>query len=470
MAYGSGKKPMESFLNAPCLQNHPPHDSGKPGKSNSLSVLMRYWALIVFAAVVVASHGLGQLAPIEGAEPKKVPASSWPQWRGPKRDGLVAGTTWPQSLDEGHLTMQWRVEIAEGYSGPIVSPDRVYTFETKDRRQEIVRAFEKKTGKEVWSSESVGSMRVPFFAAKNGSWVRSTPSIDGERLYVGGMRDVLFCLNARTGKEIWRVDFVKKYGTPLPSFGFVSSPLVMGDYVYVQAAASFLKLDKKTGKVVWRVLKDSGGMWGSAFSSPYPAKLAGKAQILVQTRALLASVDAKDGTVLWSHPIKAYRGMNILTPTIFGNRVFTSSYGGGSLLVNISNKPEGKLASDVVWKNRIQGYMCTPVVLSGHAYLLLRNKQLTCIDLSTGKETWPERQRFGQYMSLVSDGKVILGLDQKGELILFKANPKKFELISRRKIAKQQTWGHIAVAGNQLFIRELKAISCWQWETPAKKP
>jgi len=73
-------------------------------------------------------------------------------------------------------------------------------------------------------------------------------------------------------------------------------------------------------------------------------------------------------------------------------------------------------------------------------------------------------------MSLASDGKLILGLDQKGELILFKANPKKLELISRRKITKRQTWGHIAVAGNQLFIRELKAISCWRWETTAKKP
>ena len=73
-------------------------------------------------------------------------------------------------------------------------------------------------------------------------------------------------------------------------------------------------------------------------------------------------------------------------------------------------------------------------------------------------------------MSLASDGKLILGLDQEGELLLFKANPKKFELISRRKIAKKETWGHIAVAGNQLFIRELKAISCWRRETPSKKP
>jgi outer membrane protein assembly factor BamB len=277
------------------------------------------------------------------------------------------------------------------------------------------------------------------------------------------MREVLVCLDARTGKEVWRVDFVKQFGTPMPSFGFVCSPLVMGDNVYVQAGASFVSLEKRTGKVVWRTLKDAGGMYGSAFSSVYPATMAGRRQLLVQTRSLLAGIDDKDGKLLWSQPIKAFRGMNILTPVTSGDRIFTSSYGGGAWALDIKPKAEGDLAAEVAWKNAVQAYMCTPVVISGHAYLLLRNRRLTCIDLSTGRETWPETQRFGQYMSLASDGRLILGLDQRGELILFKANPSKFELVGRRKVARQETWAHIAVAGDQLFIRELKAISCWRW-------
>ena len=140
------------------------------------------------------------------------------------------------------------------------------------------------------------------------------------------------------------------------------------------------------------------------------------------------------------------------------------------MAVDIKQKAEGSLTAEVAWQNGIQAYMCTPVVISGHAYLLLRNQRLTCIDLSTGRETWPERQRFGRYMSLASDGRLILGLDQRGELVLFKANPAKFELVGRRKVADQQTWAHIAVAGDQLFIRELKAISCWRWAIPAKTP
>ena len=406
---------------------------------------------------------------VNAAEPKKASLKTWPQWRGPSRDGLVGTSVWPRSLDQRHLTRLWRVEIAEGYSGPIVSKDRVFTVETKDRSQEIVRAFDRKSGKELWSSKWTGSITVPFFAWRNGSWVRSTPAFDGERLYVGGMRDVLVCLDAKTGKDIWRVDFVKKLKTPPPGFGFVSSPLVMGGYVYVQAGASFTKIDKLTGKIVWRTLKHAGGMYGSAFSSAYPATLSGTPQLLVQTRAMLAGISYKDGSVLWRRPIKAFRGMNILTPVTSGDRVFTSSYGGGSLALDIKKKPQGGFTSKIAWETRTQAYMCTPIVISGHAYLQLRNQRLTCIDLSTGREAWTERQRFGKYMSLVSNGKVILGLDQRGELVMFEANPEKFVLIGRRKVAEQETWAHIAVAGDQLFIRELKAVSCWRWSAPAKK-
>ena len=125
---------------------------------------------------------------------------------------------------------------------------------------------------------------MPFFAKANGDWIRSTPAVAGERLFVAGMRDVLVCLDTRDGKQLWRKDFVKQLGTPLPNFGFVCSPLVDGMAVYVQAGASLIKLDKTTGEILWRSLKDEGGMGGSAFSSPIITTLAGERQLVVQTR------------------------------------------------------------------------------------------------------------------------------------------------------------------------------------------
>ncbi|MEI6536270.1 MAG: PQQ-binding-like beta-propeller repeat protein, partial [Verrucomicrobiaceae bacterium] len=173
-------------------------------------------------------------------------ASDWPQWRGPNRDGSVKNTKWPASLAEPSLKQAWRVELAPSYSGPIVQGNLVFTTETEDKQKEVVRALDRRTGKEVWKASWEGALSVPFFAKANGDWIRSTPACDGERLYVAGMRDVLVCLDAQSGKQVWRFDFVEKLGTELPAFGFVCSPLIDGNAVYVQAGGGICQLDKLT--------------------------------------------------------------------------------------------------------------------------------------------------------------------------------------------------------------------------------
>jgi len=303
---------------------------------------------------------------------------------------------------------------------------------------------------------------MPFFAKSNGDWIRSTPAYDGERLYVAGIRDVLVCLDAQTGAERWRVDFTKRYRSSLPAFGCVCSPLVVGDSLYVQAGSSFLKLDKKTGESVWRTLIDDGGMNGSAFSSPALAQVGGVEQLLVQTRTQLAGVDPQSGEVRWNQEVPAFRGMNILTPVAFHDGIFTSSYGGKSWLYKPTSAGSGKTAVQTAWTNKSEGYMSTPVVIGDHAYLHLRNQRLTCINLTNGKTTWTTTP-FGKYMSLVTNGDKILALDERGVLVLFRANPEKFEQLDSREISQEDTWAHLAVCGNQLFVRELHAIAAYSW-------
>src|SRR6185503_1261440 len=127
-----------------------------------------------------------------------------------------------------------------------------------DGRREVVRALDCASGRELWHAEWEGALSVPFFAKSNGDWIRATPACDGQRLYVAGMRDVLVCLDAANGQELWRIDFVEKYKSPLPAFGFVSSPLVDDDSVYVQAGGGVVKLDKLTGEPRWRSFEDGG--------------------------------------------------------------------------------------------------------------------------------------------------------------------------------------------------------------------
>jgi len=389
-------------------------------------------------------------------------AESWPQWRGPDRTGLLTGQNWPQKISDGRLKSKWQTPLDSSYSSPLVTEDRVFVTETRDQKTEVVSALSRETGKELWSTEWPGAMTVPFFAAANGSWIRATPALNGDDLFVAGIRDVLVCLDANNGSIKWKVDFVESTGSQLPTFGCACSPLMDEDAVYIQAGGGFAKLDRADGRIVWTTLQDGGGMGGSAFSSPIIATIAGHRQAVVQTRSKLAGVDLKSGTELWSIPVEAFRGMNILTPTVIGNRIFTSSYGGGSFLFEVAGSMDDGFKVSQIWRNKVQGYMSSPVVIDGHVYLHLRNQRFACIDLSTGKDKWIT-EPFGKYWSLIAAEDRILALDERGELLLIHANPEKFDLIDRQKVSENPTWAHLAIADGQLFIRELQLMHVLDW-------
>ncbi len=386
--------------------------------------------------------------------------AGWTQFRGPERTGAAPGAPWPENFKG--LQQSWQVKLDKGYPGPIVDAARVYVAETATAETEIVRALDRKTGKELWRASWPGKHSVPFFAKKNGDWIRATPAFDGQTLYVAGMEEVLVALDAVTGKEKWRVDFPKQFKVAKPDFGFSSSPLLDGDSLIVQAANSVIRLNKKTGATEWRVLaREADIMDSGAFSSPVMAMLNGRRQLLIQSRTNLFGLDPATGAVLWSQEVPHYRGMNILMPTAWGNKVFTSSYRMDSYMFEISGNG-AKLESKEVWRNKAKGYMSTPIVLDGYAYLHLANQRFTCIDLRNGETKWTT-EPYGQYWSMaVRDGK-ILALDERGQLLLIKASPEKFELLDTREISNSPTWAHIAVAGNELFIRELNAVTAYRW-------
>ena len=392
-----------------------------------------------------------------------VQAETWPQWRGLNRDGKCT-QDWPSTLSEDRLRLSYRVKLGPSYSGPIVAEDRVFVTESRDEKDEVVKALARDNGRVLWESNWQGAMKVPFFARANGSWIRSTPALDGDSLYVAGMKDVLVCLDTNDGAQKWKVDFTEACGTPAPSFGFVCSPLVLGDHIIVQAGASVAKLNKVDGSIVWRALNDGGGMMSSAFSSPVYVTLAGKEQLLVQTRTELAGIDLESGDVLWTQDVPAFRGMNILTPTVHGDGVFTSTYGGKSFLFSIAPSDDGDGDAFEVserWANKVQGYMSSPVIIDGHAYLHLRNQRFACIDLETGKEKWISKP-FGKYWSLVANGNQILALDEIGEFLLIDATPDEFRLADRRKVSDDSTWAHLAVVDGQVFVRELGGLAVYE--------
>jgi len=388
--------------------------------------------------------------------------SIWPQWRGPTRDGLVPGDQpWPDSLNEAHLKQIWRVDLANGYSSPIITERHVIVLETKDKKHEVVRALDRSTGKEIWTTAWEGAMEVDPIGARAGSWIKSTPTYDGDRLYISGMRDVLVCLDEKSGKEIWRVDFARRYGTPIPELGFICSPLVVGDLIYVQTADSVVCLDKKTGASKWRSMIEEEKGHGS-YSSPGIDLVDGKPQILVAMISDIAGLDPTTGKVLWSRRLDSLDQGCVLTPIVYRNNIFTSTRKSRSELYGLE-KSGDTFAVNEIWKNKATAYMSAPIIIGNHAYMHLKTSRLVCLNLNTGEEQWTSSKPMGYYCSMIARGNQILALSNEGELLLFRATPDRFDPIDSRKITDAEVWGHPAISGNRLFIRELNAITAYEW-------
>lgn len=407
-----------------------------------------------------------RLAKATDADASKKAAALWPQWRGPQRDGVAPGEPWPDKLDDKHLVPLWRVELAPGYSGPVVDERAVYFAESllKDK-QESVRAVDRQTGKQLWQQKWPGSVSVTFIAKANGDWIKATPALEGDSLFVAGMRDTLTHLDAKTGKIRWQVDFLKEFKTEVPAFGNVSSPLVVGSAVYVQSAGSVLKVERDSGKVVWRALSGSGDMKSNPFSSPVLAKIAGVEQLVVQTRTELAGLDLQEGKPLWRVPVPAFQNTNVLTPTVLGNRVFTASYGGGAFLFEVS-RSEDQWTVQPVWRSKLEGYLSSPVVVGEQLYLHLRNQRFAALNLKDGEPAWISEKPFGKYWSLVRRGDRLLALDQRGDLLLIRANPAKLEILDQRHLTDDTSWAHLAVAGDDVIVRDLKGATAYRWSRP----
>lgn len=399
------------------------------------------------------------IAPLLAAD-----AGRWSQWRGPQRDGHVGGEPWPDRL--ASLEPAWRVPLGKGYPGPVVDAKRVFVVETRNERTVAVLALDRRDGTKLWERSWTASGKVPFFAARNGDWVRSTPALEGTTLYVGDMEEQLYALDVETGAVRWTVDFPETFGTGVPDFGFCSSPLVSDGAVFVQAANSLVKLDATDGSVVWRALAGSGEMRsGGAFSSPVLAKLGGVTQLVVLTREAMSGVRPDSGEVLWSRELPSFRGMHILTPVVHGNRVFTSPYRNGAFMLEVERGDDGDWSVDTVWDYKGAAYMSSPVRVGDDLYVHLGNGRVDCLDSRTGESRWRSAP-LGDYWSMAVQGDRILALDDTGTLRLIRADAERYHELDARQVADQETWGHIAVDGDLILVRELEAVSAFRWPAP----
>ena len=216
-------------------------------------MLTRIYGIILFASLAVPVCTTVLFAE---DTPTKT-ESEWPQFRGPRGDGIWHGPRLPETWPATGLKQIWKQSIGGGYAGISVAAGRVITMDRQvDPEVERVLCFEASSGKTLWKHE----YRVTYGKLDYGNGPRAQPTIhDGLVYTVGALGDVR-CLTAETGSEVWKRNYLADFNGRLPTWGFAGSPVVYGDCLILQpggeGGSSIVALDRWTGKDIWRSLND----------------------------------------------------------------------------------------------------------------------------------------------------------------------------------------------------------------------
>ena len=379
-----------------------------------------------------------------------VSGGDWPQFRGPNRDGVSAETGLLTSWPEQGPPLLWRVELGEGYSGMAISDGRIYTMFGKGQ-SEFVVCLDAATGKRLWILR-VDEKWVDRF----GNGPRSTPTVDGGRVFALSARGALVALDTEDGSEIWRRELESEFGAKPPTWGVSTAPLVEGKLLLVnvggEQGSSIVAFDKSNGKEVWRSGGDPAG-----YSAPIAVTAGGVRQIIFFTGSSVAAVSPTEGKILWKRRWKTDWGVNAAAPVFIPpDRIFVSSgYDVGGAVFRVAADAAG-IKVEEVWRNReMKNKFSSSVLRNGHLYGF-DEKTLKCVDASNGETKW--RKRGFEHGSLIyADGHLIV-LGERGQLALIEAVPDEYREKAVVQILDGKTWTGPALAGGTLYLRNEKEL------------
>jgi len=383
----------------------------------------------------------------------------WFQWRGPNRDGISQETGLLQAWPKSGPPLAWRTTgLGNGYSSFSASAGRLYTLGARGGNEYVV-ALDRASGKKVW--EHLNGRR---FENDRGDGPRSTPTVDGDRVYAFGGSGDLTALDAASGKRIWSVNVVSKFGGINPYWGYSESPLVLGDRILINAGgrrASIVAVSKADGATLWQQHSD-----GAGYSSPVLMRTGSLNQVIFFTDANAMAVDPRDGRLLWSYGKANNNTANAATPVVRGTRVFVSSdYGTGAALLEI--RAAGNLASanEIYFTRDMRNHHSSSVLVKDHLYGF-SSSILTALQFDTGRTAWRDRS-VGKGSLIFADNRLYL-YSEDGVAGLAEASPEAYREHGRFTIPQQSglpTWSHPIIAGGLLILRDQDAAYAFDVRT-----
>ncbi|HXT42481.1 MAG TPA: PQQ-binding-like beta-propeller repeat protein [Candidatus Angelobacter sp.] len=417
-------------------------------------------------------------------------ADDWPQWLGPQRDGVWRETGIIGEFPAAGPKVRWRAPVGGGFAGPAVAKGRVYVA---DRRlaqgahnpsdpfargeipgTERVLCLDEADGRILWKYEYDCAYSVSY-----GSGPRVTPTFHDGKVYTLGAEGNLLCLDAEKGSVVWSRDFKKDFGTKTPLWGFAGHPLIDGKKLICLVGGEgsvAVVFDKDTGQELWRALnaKEPG------YAPPMIYEFAGKRQLIIWHPEAVNSLDPDTGKIYWTYPLTppVRSGMTIPSPRKAGNLLFLTSFYNGSLMLRVdSDKPP------LVWQSKkvsemdtdgLHSVMSTPVLENGYIYGPCSYGQFRCLKADTGERIWETFEpttgksvRWGNAF-IVKNGDRYFLFNEKGDLIIAKLTPEKYEEISRAHLldptnpdpGRPVVWSHPAFANRCVYARNDKEIVC----------
>jgi outer membrane protein assembly factor BamB len=425
-------------------------------------------------------------------------ADDWPQWLGPRRDGVWREKGILDKFPAGGPKIRWRVDCGAGYSGPsvaggkvfltdfVINPDAKRPANPFDDRtavagKERVLCLDETNGQQLWKHEYPCTYRVSY-----GTGPRASPIVDGDRVYTLGTMGDLCCLDTQKGGVIWSKELRAEYkGSGKAAggawWGFSASPLIDGDKLISLVGGDgsiVVAFDKNTGKELWRALSASE----AGYAPPMIYEQGGKRHLIIWHPDAVVSLDPETGRERWSQKFKSKAGLSIPTPRLDGDLLFITAFYDGSLLLKLA--PDGS-GAEVVYESKVKSenprqttelhsIMPTPFIVDGYVYGVCSYGELRCLEEATGRRLWMTRQptggeelRWANAFLVRHEDRFFL-FNERGDLIIARLTPKAYEEISRAHVldpdnklpGRPVIWSHPAFANKEMFARSDHEIVC----------
>ncbi|QJW95598.1 PQQ-binding-like beta-propeller repeat protein [Frigoriglobus tundricola] len=409
-----------------------------------------------FAPVVALAAGIALVA----CAAPRTRAGDWPQWRGANRDAKAADfkapKTWPKEL-----TQKWKVTVGDGVATPALVGDKLFVF-TRDgdakTGTEVLRCLDAGTGKEEWADKYDASFKASADAGFPGP--RCSPAVAEGKVVTLGVNGTLSCLEADTGKKLWRVET-----KGMPRFHTSSSPIIVDKLVVAQfggeSKGGIAAYDLGTGDEKWKWADE-----GTAYASPVVMTVGDTKMLVAETSASVIGLDLKTGKLLWKTGFAVTgRGYNSSTPMVDGQTVIFSGTARGTRALKIEKNGD-EFTPKEVWNNKDTSVIYnTPVLTDGHVFGLTSTDTLFCVSAETGKTDWTEPLAGGRgYGNIVAAGDVLLALPPTGQLTVFEPSAKEFKKLASYKVGEGATYAYPIATGNRIYVKDKTAVILWTVE------